>query len=103
MAMSMNTTADTLANTMCEAATTLHPALSTPQPTNVEGSANISITIALIKSNKGLSDNEFGNAAQCITMNPSIVAVYVSMKNKSVCSRYIQKQVDSLQGIGTEL
>ena len=103
MAMSMNTAADTLANAMCEAATTLRPALSTPQPTNVEGSANISIAIALIESNEGLSDNEFGDAAQCITTNPSIAAVYVSMKDKSARSRYIRKQVDSLRGIGTEL
>ena len=92
MASSMNIAADTLANAMCEVATTLHPAdvaVATPQHTNAAANPNVMTAIALIKSNEGLSDNEFSDITQCITVNPTIATVYVSMNNRSAWSRYI--------------
>ena len=96
MASSMNIAADTLANAMREVATTLRPAdvaIATPQHANTAANPNVTTAIALIESNKGLSNNEFSDVAQCITVNPTIATVYVSMNNQSVWSRYIQKQV----------
>ena len=96
MASSMNIAADTLANAMHEVAMTLRPtdvAIATPQHTNAAANPNITTAIALIKSDEGLSNNEFSDVAQCITVNPTITTVYVSMNNRSARLRYIQKQV----------
>ena len=96
MASSMNIAADTLANAMHEVAMTLRPtdvAVATPQHANATANPNVMTAISLIESNKGLSDNEFSDVAQCITVNPTIATVYVSMNNQSMWSRYIQKQV----------
>ena len=92
MASSMNVAADTLANAMRKVATTLRPAevdVSPPRRGGADANPNITVTIALIESNKGLSDNEFSDAAQCITVNLMIATVYVSMNNWSARSRYI--------------
>ena len=96
MASSMNIATDTLANAMSEVAMTLRPAdvaIATPQHTNAAANPNITTAIALIKSDEGLSNNEFSDIAQCITVNPTITTVYVSMNNRSARLRYIQKQV----------
>ena len=98
MASLMNTAADMLADAMCEAVMTLHSAHATSQPGITDGSTSVPFAITLIESNEGLSDNKFGNAAQCITTNPTIAMVYVSMTDQAACSRYIRKQVDVLHG-----
>jgi hypothetical protein len=97
MASSMNTAVDTLANAMCQIATTLCPAkvaIAPPQHTSANTNPNVTIAIAFIESNEGLSDNEFGDAAECITNNPTIASMYISMSNQSAHSKYIRKQVD---------
>ena len=63
MASSMNTATDTLADAMRKAATTLRPAHATSRPAIADGSTSVPFAIALIESNEGLSDNEFGDAA----------------------------------------
>lgn len=101
MASSMNVAADTLANAMREVATTLRPAEVAvgPRHTGVDANPNVTVAIALIESNEGLSDNEFSDVAQCITVNPTIATVYVSMNNRTSRSRYIRKQVNSYRGL----
>ena len=84
MASLMNIAVDMLANAMCEVATTLHPtdvAVATPQHTNTTANPNVTTAIALIESDEGLSDNEFSDVMQCITINPTIATVYISMNN----------------------
>ena len=101
MASSMNIATDTLANAMREVATTLCPAdiaIGPCQP-SVDANPNVTVAIALIESNEGLSDDEFGDIAQCIMVNPTIATVYVSMTNWSACSKYIRKQVDRYRGL----
>ena len=102
MASSMNVATDTLANAMREVATTLRPAevdVGPPRQAGADANPNVTVAIALIESNEGLSDNEFSDAAQCITVNPMIATVYVSMNNRSARSRYIRKQVDNYRGL----
>ena len=99
MASSMNIATDTLANAMCKIPTTLQPAEVAPWHTGANTNPNIMVAIALIESNEGLSNNEFSNVTQCITVNPTIATVYVSMNNRSTQSRYIQKQVDGYRGL----
>ena len=84
MASSMNIAVDMLANAMHEVATTLRPtdvAVATPQHTNAAANPNVMTAIALIESDKGLSDNKFSDIMQCITVNPTIAIVYISMNN----------------------
>lgn len=85
-----------LANTMREVATTLRPTEVAVAPAR---HASVALAIALIEESEGLSDDEFGDAALCITTNPTIAAVYVSMTNRSARSRYIRKQVDSYRSL----
>ena len=101
MADSMNTAADTLANAMREVATTLRPAdvAIAPGRTIVDANTNVPTAIGLIERNKDLSDNEFSDAAQCITKNPIIATVYLSMSKQASRSRYIRKQVDGFRGL----
>ena len=101
MADSMNTTADTLANAMREVATTLHLAnvAIAPSRTIVDANTNVPTAIGLIKQNEDLSDNEFSDAAQCITKNPIITTVYLSMSKQALRSRYIRKQVNGFRGL----
>jgi hypothetical protein len=98
MANSMNTAADTLANTMHKVATTLCPAevavASNPQHASADTNPNVPVAIAFIELHEGLSDDKFGDAVQCITNNPTITTIYTSMSNPAVHSRYIQKQVE---------
>ena len=104
MASSMNVAADTLANAMHEVATTLRPAevdVGPPHQAGTDANPNVMVAIALIESNEGLSDNKFSDAAQCITVNPMITTVYVSMNNWSARSRYIRKQVNNYRGLDT--
>ena len=92
MASSMNVATDTLANAMHKVATTLRPAkvdVGPPHRAGADTNPNVTVAIALIESNEGLSDNKFSNTAQCITVNPMIATVYVSMNNQSAHSRYI--------------
>jgi hypothetical protein len=97
----MNVAADTLANAMHEVATTLCPAKVAigPWHTGINTNPNVTVAIALIESNKGLSDNKFSDVAQCITVNPTIATVYISMNNRTLHSRYIRKQVNSYRGL----
>jgi hypothetical protein len=90
----MNTAADTLANAMREAATAIRPAPST----SIDRANSVPVAIALIEENEGLSDTEFDDAAQCITTNPMVASIYVSMSDHSKHSRYIRKQVDKYRG-----
>ena len=79
MASSMNVGVGTLANAMRKVATTLQPAkvdVSPPCRAGTDANPNVMVTIALIESNKGLLDNKFSNATQCITVNPMIATVY---------------------------
>jgi len=102
MASSMNVAADTLANAMREVATTLRPAevaVGPPRHTSTDANPNVTVAIALIETNEGLSDNEFSDVAQCITVNPTIATVYVSMNNRTSRSRYIRKQVNNYRGL----
>ena len=101
MADSMNTAADTLANAMREVATTLRPAdvAIAPGCTIVDANTNVPTAIGLIEQNEDLSDNEFSDAAQCITKNPIIATVYLSMSKQASRSRYIHKQVDGFRGL----
>ena len=104
MTSSMNVAADMLANAMREVATTLRPAevdVGPPCRAGADANPNVTVAIALIESNEGLSDNKFSDAAQCITVNPMIATVYVSMNNRSARSRYIRKQVDNYRGLDT--
>ena len=90
MASSMNVAADTLANAMREVATTLQPAevdVGPPRQAGADANPNVTVAIALIESNKGLSDNEFSDAAQCITVNPMIATVYVCYARTGCSSR----------------
>ena len=101
MADSMNTAADTLANAMHEVATTLCPAdvAIAPSHTIIDANTNVPTAIGLIEQNKDLSDNEFSDATQCITKNPIIATVYLSMSKQVLRSRYIRKQVDGFRGL----
>ena len=101
MADSMNTATDTLANAMREVATTLCPAdvAIAPSHTIVNANTNVPTAIGLIERNEDLSDNEFSDAAQCITKNPIIATVYLSMSKQASRSRYIHKQVDGFRGL----
>ena len=101
MADSMNTAADTLANAMREVATTLRPAdvAIAPGRTIVDANTNVPTAIGLIERNEDLSDNEFSDATQCITKNPIIATVYLSMSKQASRSRYIRKQVDGFRGL----
>jgi hypothetical protein len=100
MANLMNSTADTLANTMHKVAMTLCLAevAVTPWHVSAETNPNIPIAIEFIKSYEGLSDDKFSDAAQCITNNLTIATIYTSMSNPAACSRYIRKQVNRYQG-----
>ena len=101
MADSMNTAADTLANAMRKVTTTLRLAdvAIAPSCTIVDANTNVPTAIGLIERNEDLSDNEFSDAAQCITKNPIIATVYLSMSKQVSRSRYIRKQVDSFRGL----
>ena len=102
MASSMNIATDMLANAMCKVTTTLQPAkvdVSPPHQAGTDVNPNVTVAIALIESNEGLSDNKFSDAAQFITVNLMITTVYVSMNNQSVHSRYIWKQVNNYHGL----
>ena len=87
MAGLMNTAADTLADAMRKAATTLRPAFANSRPAIAEGSHSVLFAVSLIESNEGPSDNKFGDAAQCIMTNPTIAAVYISMTNPAALLR----------------
>ena len=99
MASLMNVATDTLVNAMCEVTMTLQAAEVAPQHTSANANPNVTVAIALIESNEGLSNNEFSDIAQCITVNLTLATVYVSMHNWSACSRNIHKQVDGYCGI----
>ena len=97
MATSVNSAANTLANAVREAAATVRPTTSS----SIDGNGSVPIAIALIEANEGLSDNEFGDAAQCITTNPMIATIYVAMSNRNTRAKYIRKQIDGLRGYDT--
>ena len=97
MATSMDSVRKTLADAMCEVATTMCLANINSRHGTADVNPDIHVAIALIKSNEELSENEFGDAAQCITNNPTITTVYVSMSSRSLHSRYIHNQVNNLR------
>ena len=102
MANSMNTAADTLANAMRKVTTTLRPTDVTVNPTQhatFDANTNVPAAIALIEENEDLSNDEFSDAAECITRNPMIATVYIAMSNQNSRSRYIRKQVNSYRGL----
>ena len=103
MATSMDSVRKTLADAMREVATTMRPANVNSRHGTANVNPDIHVTIALIESNEELSENEFGDAAQCITNNPTIATVYVSMSSRSSRSRYIRNQVNNLRGFDSEV
>ena len=83
-------------------ATTLCPTNVTVNPTRhatFDANTNVPAAIALIEENEDLSNDEFSDAAECITRNPMIATVYIAMSNQNSRSRYIRKQVDSYRGL----
>jgi hypothetical protein len=101
MVSMMEQVGDQLAQAMCDTAaimSSMNLTATHPCPANADGNSSISIAMALIKVNEGLSDKEIADIAECMTTNLTITAMYILMSNKTAHSRYINKRVDDYHG-----
>jgi len=69
------------------------------QPKTAHGSSSKVAAISAIKNDKGLSENEFNEAAEMIMGNAEAATMYLAIKNPAACTQFLQLQLQSPQQV----
>ncbi|KAH9009506.1 hypothetical protein EDB84DRAFT_1571176 [Lactarius hengduanensis] len=101
IAGSVATAANTLADAMTAAASSIRPPAAelatSALTTNIGPNGSLSFAIALMEANEGFSESDIAIAAECMIADPNIATSYMSITSRTARSKLIRSMTEKFK------